>query len=80
MSNYLRRNACLNRAQKETVRRRCGNKCNHCADPLEEGNIEYDHIIPNRVSDNNKIGNYQTLCHNCHTKKTKVYLSTSLIL
>ena len=71
MSGYIRRNAYLNPTQKETVKRRCGNKCNHCEDPLEEGNIEYDHIIPNRVSDNNKIGNYQALCHDCHTKKTK---------
>ena len=71
MSDYIRRNAYLKPMQKDIVRRRCRDKCNHCEDPLEEGNIEYDHIIPYRVSDNNKIGNYQTLCPPCHTKKTK---------
>ena len=70
MSDYWRRNACLNRAQKETVRRRCRG-CNLCGDPLEDDDVEYDHIIPYRISGNNKIGNYQSLCHDCHTKKTK---------
>ena len=71
MSDYFRGNACLNHSQKETVIRRCGFRCNHCKKYLKNHNVEFDHIIPLRVSGNNNIGNYQSLCRNCHIKKTK---------
>jgi 5-methylcytosine-specific restriction endonuclease McrA len=56
---------------REDIKKRDDNKCVKCKTPKL---ISVHHIIPYRVSKNNKPENLETLCRGCHCKKDRNYI------
>ncbi len=45
-------------------------RCQECTAPLGAGNINYDHVIPWKLSHDSSIDNCQVLCNTCDDAKT----------
>lgn len=46
-------------------------KCAGCQTPLDNQDVEFDHIIPLELGGSNKLENVQALCVPCHRDKTR---------
>ena len=51
------------------IKQQC--KCNHCGNILRKGSIDVDHIKELADGGSNDIDNFQLLCCNCHSIKTR---------
>ena len=58
----------LSNATKKAVKQRDGFKCVKCG---SRNDLEVDHIIADAKGGSNAMSNLQTLCHHCHSIKTK---------
>lgn len=64
----------LSSSIKKAVKRRDKNKCVKCGSRTR---LEVDHIISDAEGGSNAMSNLQTLCHHCHSIKTKKEISNA---
>lgn len=58
------------RALRQSVLQRDANTCAHCGIHTKQGSAHIDHIVSRNAGGTDTLDNLQTLCHQCHSKKT----------
>ena len=58
----------VSNAIKKAVKQRDKHQCVKCG---SRNDLEVDHIVSDAKGGNSLMSNLQTLCHNCHSIKTK---------